>query len=46
MMIKDSTKREIDKVVAKTLKEAGMRVPPFLIEDLLDYLELDREFYD
>ncbi|MFH1672462.1 MAG: hypothetical protein ABIF87_03425 [Pseudomonadota bacterium] len=46
MMIKDSTKRKIDKAVAKTLKEAGMREPPFLIEDLLDYLELDREFYD
>ena len=45
-MIKDSTKRKIDKAVAKTLKEAGMREPPFLIEDLLDYLELDREFYD
>ena len=46
MMIKDSTKRKIDKAVAKTLKEAGMRKPPFLIEDLLDHLELDREFYD
>jgi hypothetical protein len=46
MMIKDSTKRKIDKAVAKTLKEASMREPPFLIEDLLDYLELDREFYD
>jgi len=46
MMIKDSTKRKIDKAVAKTLKGAGMREPPFLIEDLLDYLELDREFYD
>ena len=45
-MIKDSTKRKIDKAVAKTLKEAGMREPPFLIEDLLDHLELDREFYD
>ncbi len=46
MMIKDSTKRKIDKAVAKTLKEAGMREPPFLIEDLLSHLELDREFYD
>jgi hypothetical protein len=45
-MIKDPTKRKIDKAVAKTLKEAGMREPPFLIEDLLDHLELDREFYD
>jgi hypothetical protein len=46
MMIKDSTKRKIDQAVAKTLKEAGMREPPFLIEDLLGHLELDREFYD
>jgi hypothetical protein len=46
MMIKDSTKRKIDNAVAKTLKEAGMREPPFLIEDLLGHLELDREFYD
>ncbi len=37
-MIKDLTKRKIDKAVAKTLKEAGMREPPFLIEDLLEHL--------
>ncbi len=45
-MIKDSTKHKIDKAVAKTLKEAGMKEPPFLIENLLEHLELDREFYD
>ena len=37
-MIKYLTKRKIDKAVAKTLKEAGMREPPFLIEDLLEHL--------
>ena len=46
MMIKDSTKRKIDKAVAKTLKEAGMKEHPLLIENLLSHLELDREFYD
>ncbi|HEA67426.1 MAG TPA: hypothetical protein ENI07_11470 [Desulfobacterales bacterium] len=45
-MLKASTKRQIDKAVGKTLKEAGMREPPFLVEDLLDHLELGREFYD
>ena len=40
------TRREIDKVAIRTLKEAGMREPPFLIDDLLDHLEIDREFYD
>ncbi len=45
-MIKISTKNKIDHVVEKTLKEAGMREPPFQLENLLDHLELDREFYD
>ena len=33
-MIDRPTKQEIDKVVMKTLKEAGMKEPPFLIDDL------------
>ena len=45
-MVDESTKREIDKVVMKTLKEAGMREPPFLVDDLFEHLEIDREFYD
>ncbi len=45
-MTDESTKHEIDKTVTKTLKEAGMKEPPFLIGDLLDHLEIDREFYD
>ena len=45
-MIDEPTKKEIDKIVTKTLKEAGMREPPFLICDLLEHLEIDREFYD
>lgn len=46
MMIDEPTKKEIDKVVEKTLKEAGMKEPPFLITDLLEHLEIDREYYD
>jgi hypothetical protein len=45
-MIDKSTKLEIDKTVLKTLKEAGMREPPFLIDNLLEHLKIDREFYD
>lgn len=37
-MTDESTKHEIDQTVTKTLKEAGMKEPPFLIGDLLDHL--------
>ena len=40
------TCREIDKVVNKTLKDAGLKEPPFMIEDILEYLEVNRGFYD
>ena len=40
-MIDGSTKQEIDRVVMKTLKEADMREPPFLVSDLLDHLKID-----
>lgn len=45
-MIDNITCREIDKVVAKTLKDAGLTQPPIRIEDFLDYLEVNRDFYD
>ncbi len=45
-MIDESTRKEIDKAASKTLKRASMKEPPFYIEDLLEYLEVDREFYD
>ncbi len=45
-MIHRSTTVEIDKITSKILKEAGMKHPPFLIEDLLAHLELYRGFYD
>jgi hypothetical protein len=37
-VIDDSTKREIDKAVSKTLREAGMREPPFQFNEPLEHL--------
>ena len=45
-MIDEPTKKEIDVVVSETLAEAGMRLPPLLIGDLLAHPEIDREHYD
>ena len=42
----DATRREIDEVCWKTLKEAGIVRPPVRIEKVLDFLQLHREFYD
>lgn len=42
----DSTCREIDKLVAKTLKEAGLTDPPIEIDHLLEHLEVHRDYYD
>ena len=44
--ITQSTKRAIDKSVAKVLREAGIYEPPAKIERVLEHLELYREFYD
>jgi hypothetical protein len=45
-LIDTNTAYEIDRVVEKTLKYAGLKEPPILVEDLLRYLDLDRQFYD
>jgi hypothetical protein len=42
----EKTRREIDKVVQKTLKDAGLTEPPVEVGDLLQYLEVHRDFYD
>ena len=36
----DATKREIDKIAWRTLRDAGLTEPPVQIERLLDHLEL------
>ncbi len=40
------TENEIEKITQKILKDAGIIEPPVRIEDLLDFLSLDRGFYD
>jgi hypothetical protein len=42
----EATCQEIDKAINRTLKDAGLKEPPFLIEDILECLDVDREFYD
>lgn len=44
--ITQSTKRAIDRSVAKLLRDASIYQPPVRIERVLDHLELYREFYD
>ena len=45
-MTDEATCRQIDKVVDRDLEDAGLKEPPFMIEDLLEYLEVNRDFYD
>jgi hypothetical protein len=45
-LIKPGTSKEIDRIVAKTIRDAGLNEPPILIEDLLEFLQLHRDFYD
>ena len=40
----DATRREIDKVCWRTLKEAGITEPPSNTKLILEHLELYREF--
>jgi hypothetical protein len=45
-LIDEYTCREIDTIVERVLKEAGFKKPPIHIEELLSFLEIDRDFYD
>lgn len=42
----ERTRKEIDKVIWRTLKDAGLVRPPIRIEDILSHLKLHRDFYD
>jgi len=42
----EATRQEIDKAINRTLNDAGLKDPPFLIKNILEYLDVDREFYD
>jgi hypothetical protein len=41
-----STRREIDKTVEETLKEAGLKEPPIRMDSLLEHLALYRDYYN
>ena len=41
-----STRREIDRIVLRTLKEAGVCEPPVSLDAILGHLKVDRGFYD
>lgn len=38
--------RELNKLIERTLKEAGLTKPPVRLEDLLAHLKLYQEYYD
>jgi hypothetical protein len=38
--------RELNKVIERTLKDAGLTKPPIRLKDVLEHLELFQEFYD
>jgi hypothetical protein len=40
-----STRREIDKIVERILRDADLRKPPIQITDVLEHLKLNRSFY-
>jgi hypothetical protein len=45
-LIKKQTRDEIDKIVARRIRDSGLTEPPIQIEDLLEFLNLHRDFYD
>ncbi len=44
--MREKTRTEIDKIVAQVLCEAGLTRPPVSIEKVLEFLDVDRDFYD
>jgi len=42
----DNTRREIRKVTAETLRDAGLTEPPLSVDRLLEHMELYRDYYD
>ena len=43
--VDDSSRREIDKIVERILREGDLRKPPIQIVDILEYLKVHRDFY-
>jgi hypothetical protein len=44
-VVDDSTRREIDKVVERILRDGDLREPPIQITDILEFLKVHRDFY-
>jgi hypothetical protein len=42
----DLTRKEIDRNVSRVLKDADIKTPPVKIEDILECIEIHRNFYD
>ena len=42
----DATRREIDRIASKVLKEGRLVEPPIRIENVLEHLSVHRKFYD
>ncbi|MCY2926288.1 MAG: hypothetical protein NT031_12760, partial [Planctomycetota bacterium] len=42
----ETTRRQLDKVVACTLRDAGISQPPVNVQDILDFQKLHRDFFD
>lgn len=45
MSVDDSTRREIDKIVARVLQDSALGEPPVDIKEVLAFLKLHRDFY-
>lgn len=42
----DQTRNAIDEIIARVLKDARLKDPPFDIKTILEFLEIHRSFYD
>ena len=42
----ESTRREIERIAAETLRDAGLTEPPLSVERLLEHVQLHRDYYD
>ncbi len=41
-----TTRAEIERIAAATLRDAGLTEPPLSVEELLQYVQLHRDYYD
>ena len=41
-----ATRAEIERIAAATLRDAGLTEPPLSVEELLQHVQLHRDYYD